>query len=211
MTGSDSRRPRARWLRRLLAWFGLGSDSRVHISAPGIDVVISGAPERVRSVLSVVTAALEREESERARRKRAMAPISKVVEPTELDDMDSPYAIPGVNPPVVKVRSPTTDGAPPPKPRPRAVEARDPVIFDPAEIPEEATFEIAGRRGRVPPRAPSLAIEEETGFGDGEATAVEIVQPTETAVPYLESGDTDDLVSDDTLDAPASTVKKRRR
>ncbi|MCK6545585.1 hypothetical protein L6R52_06925 [Myxococcota bacterium] len=102
----------------LLRVLGLSGDARVHISAPGIDVVITGKPEQVRSLLGVVKYELERS----ARWKERVGPSphpppheipariqpvvaaaapqkkrvrgSQVVLPTELDEMDSPYALP---------------------------------------------------------------------------------------------------------------------
>lgn len=101
--------------RELLRVLGLSGDARVHISAPGIDVVITGKPEQVRSLLGVVKYELERSARWRDRvgpspqpphevparaqapqaapqRKRARG--SQIVLPTELDEMDSPYALP---------------------------------------------------------------------------------------------------------------------
>jgi hypothetical protein len=78
---------------------GLTSDARVHISAPGIDVVITGEPDQVRALLSVVKYELERSTrwKDRDREKSRIVPgekprRSQLVQPTELDEMDSPYA-----------------------------------------------------------------------------------------------------------------------
>jgi hypothetical protein len=102
---------------------GLSGDARVHISAPGIDVVITGDPEQVRSLLGIVKYELERNARWKERRGPApqVAPAiaapaappadaprrastrarrpggprgSQMVLPTELDEMDSPYALP---------------------------------------------------------------------------------------------------------------------
>lgn len=87
---------------------GLTSDARVHISAPGIDVVITGEPEQVRALLSVVKYELERSTRWRDRdpkkEKAKLTPSTShegrpprapnYVQPTELDEMDSPYALP---------------------------------------------------------------------------------------------------------------------
>lgn len=94
-----------------LRLLGLTSDARVHISAPGIDVVITGEPDQVRALLSVVKYELERSTRWRDRDPKRGAIAggnerardgSKVrgskggnyVQPTELDEMDSPYALP---------------------------------------------------------------------------------------------------------------------
>lgn len=95
-----------------LRLLGLTSDARVHISAPGIDVVITGEPDQVRALLSVVKYELERSTRWRDRdpKRGAIAGGSErtprdgskarskgsgnYVQPTELDEMDSPYALP---------------------------------------------------------------------------------------------------------------------
>jgi hypothetical protein len=127
--------------RDLLRLLGLSSDARVHISAPGIDVVITGEPEQVRSLLLVVKHELERnarwrDRSERDKRadgsnERAvvdgkrpakrpkdklpsmdqkrppqLTPGRQYVQPSELDEMDSPYALPD---PLVMPVEETTD------------------------------------------------------------------------------------------------------
>lgn len=81
---------------------GLTSDARVHISAPGIDVILTGEPDQVRALLSVVKYELERstrwkDRDHRDREKSRVAAGDKprrpqLVQPTELDEMDSPYA-----------------------------------------------------------------------------------------------------------------------
>jgi hypothetical protein len=81
--------------RDILRVLGLTNDARVHISAPGIDVVITGDPEQVRSLLGVVKHELERSAARReitGRRKTSRS--SQYVRPTELDEMDSPYVLP---------------------------------------------------------------------------------------------------------------------
>lgn len=88
--------------RKLLALLGLSTDARVHVRARGIDVVITGEPELVRHLLGTVTTEIEawrrREKEGRrgipGRTKRKPKTVSEVVRPSDLDDMDSPYAIP---------------------------------------------------------------------------------------------------------------------
>lgn len=81
--------------RDILRALGLTNDARVQISAPGIDVVITGDPEQVRQLLGVVKHELERVASRRVGEGRWKdVPDSQVVRPTELDEMDSPYALP---------------------------------------------------------------------------------------------------------------------
>ena len=84
------------WYKDILRFFGLTNDTRVHVSAPGVDVMITGEPERVRHLLGVVKSELEKpgrrglQDGRRFKTGRA----SQVVQPTELDEMDSPYALP---------------------------------------------------------------------------------------------------------------------
>lgn len=87
----------------ILRAFGLSDEVRVRIDAPGIDVVLTGDPHRVRALLSVVRQELEKnpemlKKPSRSRRRRARPPgaasPSQIVQPTELDEMDSPYALP---------------------------------------------------------------------------------------------------------------------
>lgn len=95
--------------RNILRVLGFSNDVRVQIRAPQIDVVITGDPERVRGLLSVVQSELERQSRvlEPRAQVRAAAPSrprrgkneSQVVRPTELDEMDSPYALPGMRAP----------------------------------------------------------------------------------------------------------------
>ncbi|MEL6189251.1 MAG: hypothetical protein AAFU79_31905 [Myxococcota bacterium] len=134
-------------------WLGLTRETRAYISAPGIDVVITGEPHRVRVLLGVVTAALERAEL-------PARTDPSVVEPSELDDRDSPYSIP---------RAPARPG--PRKPRAevedtwqlpgrgadrrtRTAPAPQP---HPSLKPEPTEREPLPRR-RPPPRAPSLSM-----------------------------------------------------
>ena len=110
------------WLRKLLTLMGLTRDARVNIRAPGIDVTILGDPDRVRQMLGVVKNELERTHRRRRADSRARTPLpagsvpapvittrdSQVVRPAELDEMDSPYAIPEHHP-VDDPPEPTTD------------------------------------------------------------------------------------------------------
>ncbi len=78
--------------RSILRWFGLYDEARVQITAPGIEVTLAGDPTQVRALMGVIRTELER----RARRDRRLNQVreSQVVRPTELDEMDSPYALP---------------------------------------------------------------------------------------------------------------------
>lgn len=80
--------------RDILRALGLTNDTRVHISAPGIDVVITGQPEQVHQLLGVVKHELERASRRAGEGRWQKVPDSQVVRPTELDEMDSPYALP---------------------------------------------------------------------------------------------------------------------
>ncbi len=82
--------------RDILRVLGLTNDARVQISAPGIDVVITGDPEQVRQLLGVVKHELERSAARRevAEGRRKTVGTGQVVRPTELDEMDSPYVLP---------------------------------------------------------------------------------------------------------------------
>lgn len=93
--------------RDFLRLFGLSGEARVKVAAPGVEVVITGDPEQVRALLSVVKHELERG-TRRRRQKRhrrstdtsrrstsgAPPPSAQMVLPTELDETDSPYALP---------------------------------------------------------------------------------------------------------------------
>lgn len=80
--------------RNILRVLGLSSDARVHISAPGIEVVLTGEPEQVRALLGVVKHELERNARATNGRRRLPSNEEQIVRPTELDEMDSPYALP---------------------------------------------------------------------------------------------------------------------
>ena len=91
--------------RDILRRLGFTNDARVHISAPGVDIMITGEPEQVRHLLGVVKYELERNLRWKDRDPRAALPappekkrstkktkVNQFVEPSELDEMDSPYA-----------------------------------------------------------------------------------------------------------------------
>ncbi len=86
------------WWRDILRVLGLTTDARVHISAPDIEVVLTGDPELVRSLLPVVKSELEvlaADRHKRLRRNRRLpSNEEQIVRPSELDEMDSPYALP---------------------------------------------------------------------------------------------------------------------
>ena len=78
--------------RSILRWLGIYREARVQITAPGIEVTLAGEPSQVRALMGVIRTELER----KARRDRRMNTVdsSQVVRPSELDEMDSPYALP---------------------------------------------------------------------------------------------------------------------
>lgn len=84
----------------ILRSLGLSNDARVRISTPDIEVTLSGDPEKVRLLLGVVRHELEMNPrllvraTPSPKRRRGMPVVSQVVQPTELDEMDSPYALP---------------------------------------------------------------------------------------------------------------------
>ena len=93
------------WWRKLVAILGLSRDARVNVRARGIDVTIIGDADEVRSMLAVVKDELENRHRRRLRARSGSVGVtttglhtlntdSQVVRPTELDEMDSPYAIP---------------------------------------------------------------------------------------------------------------------
>ncbi len=72
-------------------WFGFHRQARIQITAPGVEVTLVGEPSEVRALLGVIRTELER----RARRDhRLRKGHDDVVQPTELDEADSPYALP---------------------------------------------------------------------------------------------------------------------
>ena len=84
----------------ILRSLGLSNDARVRISTPDIEVTLSGDPEKVRLLLGVVRHELEMNprllvrSTPSPKRRRGIPVVSQVVQPTELDEMDSPYALP---------------------------------------------------------------------------------------------------------------------
>ena len=78
--------------RSILRWFGLHQEFRVQITAPGIEVTLAGDRRQVQALMGVIRNELER----KARRERRQANLDsgQMVRPTELDEMDSPYALP---------------------------------------------------------------------------------------------------------------------
>lgn len=111
------------WWRKLLALLGLTEDARVRVRSAGIEVVITGDPDLVRAVLQSVKAEIAKQGGKRRVESQARpivernptrapnalaAPAltvvpgkmivepsdSNIVLPSDLDEMDSPYAIP---------------------------------------------------------------------------------------------------------------------
>jgi hypothetical protein len=87
--------------RRLLALLGLSSDAKVNVRTEDVDVTILGDSRHVQIVLESVRASLEEILNNKSgvRLNDATGGIglnteSLVVRPTELDEKDSPYAIP---------------------------------------------------------------------------------------------------------------------
>jgi hypothetical protein len=168
--------------RSILRALGLSNDARVRISAPDIEVTLTGDPEKVRALLGVVRHELEknprflvRSKGQRrgGRRGGGRATPSQVVQPTELDEMDSPYALPEA----VVLPVPDEDVTDE-KRRPRRLSALLPVapsrlpptedpdtMLPPAfdEVPSEETISQMDTQNGVP------AMPEEP---DAEATAV---------------------------------------
>lgn len=113
----------------------------MHITAPGIDVTLAGEPRRVRQLLDIITEALEA--APRGPASRGPLPEGQVVEPSELDETDSPYALPEAEPLV----------------RP-AAEATYELPGRGAARRRRHRAPPAGDGARPLPRAPSLALEE---------------------------------------------------
>lgn len=87
--------------RRFLAFFGLSKDARVNMRTDDIEVTIVGNPKQVQIVLEAVRSSLENILLEPGHARFAEVQDlhhsnteSLVVLPTELDEKDSPYAIP---------------------------------------------------------------------------------------------------------------------
>ncbi|MBI4816878.1 MAG: hypothetical protein HY791_11500 [Deltaproteobacteria bacterium] len=113
-----------RWWRKLLTVLGLSNDARIHVRASDIEVTITGEPELVRQVLEVVRSEIERHQVKKRRATLApgamipsgvpspsmMAPpTDSLIVPAELDDMDSPYAIPEHRPADQQSQSESSD------------------------------------------------------------------------------------------------------
>lgn len=158
----------------ILRALGLSNEARVRISAPGIDVVVTGDPEKVRAMLSTVRQALEKDPRMLTRgrgrpkhRRRTMHPMpasdSQVVRPTELDEMDSPYALPEA----VVMPVPDED------------------VTDERAAPRAPTS-----RRRAPREADTLDTDQPAPFGEVPSEETVSGLATETAVPV-------DLVEDE--------------
>lgn len=162
----------------ILRALGLSDEARVRISAPGIDVELTGDPEKVRAVLSVVRQELEKprmltrgRRAERGRR-RTLHPMSardsQVVRPTELDEMDSPYALPEA----VVMPVPDEDVTA------ERLVRRDPARSADRRSPEIDTVEVRAERDTSTPPGFGEVPSEETISGydddepDAEATAI---------------------------------------
>jgi len=107
-----------------MAFFGLSKDARVNVRTDDIDVTIIGKPEQVQAVLEAVRSSLESilraqnaSRFEGGKEQFGVSTESLVVLPTELDEKDSPYAIP----------------------EHRTVERSDPLVPDESEKLEEET------------------------------------------------------------------------
>lgn len=162
----------------------------MHITAPGLDIVMSGEPREVRRILSVVTDALENRTEGRSPlsgnvpgepSRKPRAHYSQVVLPSDLDETDSPYAVPAHEPHVRPVREdprieetfeiPGRNAArlrrqlhrearTGPKPtEDRRAKVSNPAVHDPAE----RRLDEPTSRAAIIPRAPSLAL---PGFDD---------------------------------------------
>ena len=109
--------------RKLLTILGLSKDARVQVRSKDIEVTIIGAPDKVRRMLELVKKGLESEH--RARRLHSQSPSgrrahseigpvntdSQVVRPSDLDEEDSPYAIPEHHPNAAEAATPTNQPA----------------------------------------------------------------------------------------------------
>ena len=117
--------------RSILRWFGLYREARVQITAPGIEVTLAGDPTQVRALMGVIRTELERKA--RRGRRQNQVPESQVVRPTELDEMDSPYALPEA------VVMPVPDDERPDERRSRliAMSSQEPPTWPPAMSSED--------------------------------------------------------------------------
>ena len=126
--------------RKLLGMLGLSKDARVQVRSQDIEVTIFGEPEKVRRMLEVVKNGLESDH--RARRLKSRSPSgrrvhstsgqpstdSQVVRPSDLDEQDSPYAIPEHHPDAAEAATPTSQPVEPP-----LADTIDPAAFDMGE------------------------------------------------------------------------------
>jgi hypothetical protein len=192
--------------RALLRLLGLSGDARVHVSAPGVDVVITGDPDQVRALLVVVKHELERNarlkdrESRRTtRRSRPLAMetrrsqhpqqqltpsrASQFVQPTELDEMDSPYALPELVKPVED-----TDESPPEETTPSrelitAAEGTEPATLVPEIQSSAHTSADLSANAETPPLVRSF-----TPFvTDGGPTVFTGAEPVPKIAPRADS------------------------
>lgn len=165
-----------------MAMLGLTHDARINIRSKDIDITLIGDPKIVREMLGVVKEELEKRHRlkrlERAASGRfaiqgehTLNTDSQVVRPTELDEMDSPYAIPEhrtVPPPGEEPTPTSLPGiASPEAPTP----AGAPAIHDtiPAgaldDLPDAADLEDTGLAN-----LPDIGMDDD--MPDGEVTAI---------------------------------------
>ncbi len=161
--------------RSLLRIFGLNDDAQVRINAPGIDIVITGDPRRVRSLLGVVRQELEQNpkllshggrDRRRYSRNPQRARPSQMVQPTELDEMDSPYALPEAlvlpvadedvtaersNPRQRNISTPT-------RPRPDQAATLEPDVMSPVGFAESQEQTIANESHHDAPEGAATAV-----------------------------------------------------
>lgn len=198
--------------RDLLRVLGLTDDARVHISAPGIEVRITGDPDQVRALLVVVKNDLERAARARERTKRqglharnrlstdgrpipqpVASRASQYVQPTELDEMDSPYALP--DPLVVPVEESTPEMIAPDRKDRKGGYAVEPATLVPdagARTREDLIARIADLG-----EAPSVRIDERPAVNRTESPPAEIgsTKIDSDPIPVHEPGpDADDDV-----------------
>lgn len=152
-------------LKDIARYFGFTDDTRVTISAPGVDVVITGRPDKVSYLLEVVKTEMERS----SKKKKSK---SDVVRPTELDEMDSPYVLPeGRVVPAPDAPAPPAAAAPPSDPKQKA-RARPTPPGGPVkrEVVRSVGPPIVAPRIEEPA---TLLPEIEEATPEGEATAVQ--------------------------------------
>lgn len=145
-------------------YFGFTDDTRVTISAPGVDVVITGRPDKVSYLLEVVKTEMERS----SKKKKSK---SDVVRPTELDEMDSPYVLPEGRVVPAPEAAPAPAVAPPSDPKQKA-RARPTPPGGPVkrEVVRSVGPPIVAPRMEEPA---TLVPDVEEATPEGEATAVQ--------------------------------------